>query len=602
MNDDDLTIPLFPTPAPNAPPEAPLPTPVIPSAEGPPTEGPPKTERPSPVPVVLSPSLTPTAADPDEAPLATNPRGPTPEEVLKILDLHTKGYGTRKIASAVGRDRKLVRRLLVESGCDLGEPARAALHEATKGLAPARPSKLDPFHALIREKAALGLTGRRILRELREQGYTGGKTILDAFLRQVRVSPDAPAKKAWRRFETPPGLESQVDWSPYRVMLGGSLRVVHALSILLACSRKAYIRFFLHERLSALVEGLTLGWEDFEGVTSRAVFDRMATVVLGTISKPKTREVVWNPRFLDFARHYAFEPFLCRAADPDRKGEVERFFFFLEEDFVRGTSFESLDDLNRQVRVWLDRVNKRKHGTTGLVPDEAWLAERELLVRLPAERFPIGEQQVRVVGPDCTLTIEGTPYSVPAALAHQTVTVRLLSTTFEVLDKAGRVAFGRPYVAPKDKGKLQLDPRHYDAIPRGGEDGSKGRARRVEEAFVERWPTLCDLVAGIQRRMKSLAHVHFSALVRLADRWGPVAFLAAATRAQAHRSYSSHAVKRLLERDHPAPEPDPVAPLGAAARAALLLDDVDPGSLDTYGHLDDDDDDVTGSPAVVGKV
>jgi len=499
----------------------------------------------------------------------------------------------------VGRDRKLVRRILVAAGCDLGEPARALAHEAAKGLAPARPTKLDPFHALIREKAAKGLTGRRILRELREQGYTGGKTILDDFLRKVRVSPDAPAKKAWRRFETPPGLESQADWSPYRVMLGGALRVVHALSILLAASRKAYVRFFLHERLAALVEGLTLGFEDFEGVTSRVVFDRMSTVVLGTIGK--TREVVWNPKFLGYARYTGFEPFLCRAADPDRKGEVERFFFFLEQDFIRGASFESLDDLNRQVRVWLDRVNKRTHGTTGLVPDEAWLAERELLVRLPTERFPLGEQQVRLVGPDCTLTIEGTPYSVPAVLAHQTVTVRLLSTTFEVLDKTGRVAFGRPYVAPKDKGKLQLDPRHYDAIPRGGEDGGPGRARRAEQAFVDRWPTLAELVAGIQRRMKSLAHVHLTALGRLADRWGPEAFLAAATRAQAHKGYSSHAVKRLLERDHPAPEPDPVPPLGAAARAELLLDDVDSGSLDAYGHLDDDDD-TDGSASVTEKV
>ena len=61
-------------------------------------------------------------------------------------------------------------------------------------------------------------------------------------------------------------------------------------------------------------------------------------------------------------------------------------------------------------------------------------------------------------------------------------------------------------------------------------------------------------------------------------------------------------MKRLLERDHPAPEPDPIAPLGAAARAALLLDDVDSGSLDAYGHLDDDDDDAAGSPAVVEKV
>ena len=142
MNDDDLTIPLFPTPTPEAPPPTTTtalpeaPPPVIPSAEGPPAEGPPETERPTPTPVVPSPSLVPTA-DPDQTSPATNEPGPPSEEELKILDLHLKGYGTRKIASALGRDRKLVRRVLVEAGCDLGEPTRAALHAVAKGLAPA---------------------------------------------------------------------------------------------------------------------------------------------------------------------------------------------------------------------------------------------------------------------------------------------------------------------------------------------------------------------------------------------------------------------------------------------------------------------------------
>ena len=133
---------------------------------------------------------------------------------------------------------------------------------------------------------------------------------------------------------------------------------------------------------TTLLEAHTHAFADFGGVTKRGVYDRMATVVLGTIGKD--RKPLWHPRFLEFAAFYGFEPYLCKPKDPDRKGKDERIFWYMERDFLRGSEFDSLEDLNHKVRLWLDNVaNCRVHGTTRRVPDEAWQEEKPFLIALP---------------------------------------------------------------------------------------------------------------------------------------------------------------------------------------------------------------------------
>lgn len=373
--------------------------------------------------------------------------------------------------------------------------------------------------------------------------------------------------------------------------------LVHAFAATLAWSRKAHVRFYPDERQPSFLEAHVHAFEDFCGVTQRIVLDNVATAVIsrtgGENGKP-----IWHPRYQDFARHYGFEPYLCKVADPDRKGKDERFFWFLERDFVRGSEWPSLDAMNEGVRRWLDEVaNARVHGTTGRVPDEAWLEEKSFLIALPETRYLACEEEHRKVGPDAVLSIRGTSYSVPAQLAHQVVTVRLYSNRFEVLDRDGRVAFERRYVAPAQKGRLVLDPEHYNDVPqRGRRDRARerGGARRLEDTFLVRFPSLAALVSGINLRMKSLARVHLRALLALADRYGDEAFVTAATAAQENRRFGVHPVQRLLERGAPPPEEEPIPPVGADARALVLLGEVESGSLDDYAELDaaeDEDED-----------
>ena len=129
----------------------------------------------------------------------------TDELTEEIVRLHEMKFSVRKMAEKTGLGRKVVRRVLSEKGLIKNPPPQPSL--------PKGASKLDPFKERIREKMDKNLTVSRILREITEQGYTGGRSILAKHIRENTVAPP-PKKRVWRRFETAPGE----DYEPTDVM------------------------------------------------------------------------------------------------------------------------------------------------------------------------------------------------------------------------------------------------------------------------------------------------------------------------------------------------------------------------------------------------
>jgi len=498
------------------------------------------------------------------------------EVVEEIIALKRYGYGTRRIAPRVARSRKKVRSVLEKAGL--------------LGVAPEtmEKSKLKPFEEIIEEKVKKGLSTSRILHEIRELGYSGGRTILADHARGLRVQlavETTRAKKVHRRFETEPGKEMQIDWSPYTVRVAGAVEVVHALGVLLCWSRKLFLYFFAHERQSMLLEGMAMAFEYFDGCAIEVVLDNMTTAIVTRYGPDG--QAVFQDAFLDFSKHYGFRPIPCHVRSPDRKGKKEKSFRLVESDFLRGSEFASLDDLNVRAKEWLDhkpeRANQRVHGTTRRVPNEAYLAERAFLIRLPERRFPVYEDTIRVVDSDCTLSVRGNRYSVPSSLANRSVRVLQYAEHFDVLNPNGATVSSQRYMTAREKGSPRIDESHYASLPRRTVAGQ----RRLHQVFLDRFPTLQPLVSGLFEKMKSLTHIHVRSLLRLADSYGEAAFVAAATKAQEHRRFDARAVERILESEHgpPSHEDDLDAPLGGIGPARL--GPVESGSLDDYGYLDE---------------
>jgi len=507
-----------------------------------------------------------------------------PEVGEEVLRLEALRYGTRQIARRVGLSRRRVRDFLEQHR----PPPPSGEPQAPPG-SQQRASLLDPYRERIRTLVAEGITASRILREIRgeqpDAGYQGGKTILVDYVRVLRAEIAPRPKKVRRRFETDMGREVQLDWSPYDVWIGGELVRVHALGALLCWSRKLYLGFFRNEQQSSLLEGLTEAAEYLEGVAERWVLDNMATAVCGRIGPD--RKVLWNERFADFARHMGLDAFACLPGDPDRKGKKEKSFRLVEDDFLRGSKFDSWADLLARKAKWLDGTpgagNLRKHGTTGRVPNEAWEEEKKFLSALPQWPFPVHEDGLRDVDEDSTLSVGSTRYTVPSYLANTTAAVRLYAHHFEVVDRQGRVAMKRVYVEGDQKGVLQIDRTHYANLPRRPRDRS---AQRLDEAFVARFPSLAPLVDGLKVKMKGLAPIHLRELVRLAERFGEPAFLEAAGRAQSYRRFDASAVRAILEAAHPIATGElAVEPLGHG-KGPMILGEVEEASLDDYAGLD----------------
>ncbi len=478
----------------------------------------------------------------------------TPEEKAEIRRLHDLGLSPRAIARRTGRDRKTVR-----SELGLASTPR-----------PPTPSKLAPFHDSIRPLAQQDLRAPRILREIRAQGYTGGASILKAYLKPL--APPKPPAEPFRRFETPPGVEAQSDWSPYRVLIAGVLTVVHAFALLLCHSRRLFLRFFPNERLATLLHAHQEAFVYLGGICRRILYDNQTAITLGRVAgKPR-----WHETFLAFSLAYGFEPQVGRPGHKERRGKVERPFWYVEQDFLRGRTFESWDDLNRQAQEWLDTVaNVRVHGTTRRRVDEAYAEEKPLLIALPSIPFPGERLETRKVQKDGYVPIDGSFYPVPAALVGHVVRVRIFAERVEILDASGSIA--ATHRVPEQPMRLAV----AGPWPR---PPAESVSRSVLEAqFLTHFPEAEMFLYGLKRRMSTLTPIHLHALARMTALYGADAVRAAIVRAAEYGNFSAHAIGRILERAHPAVVPEPVVePLARHPEALAALGDVDSGSPNDY--------------------
>jgi transposase len=474
-----------------------------------------------------------------------------PQELDEIREL-AKRLSIRAIAKRLGRDVKTIRDAL-------DRPPRKP-----------SPSKLEPFKEFVREQASKGLLGPRILRELRERGYAGGRTILGEYLASIR--PATKSDEPVRRFETKKAEEAQIDWSPYRLSIGGVQRVAHCFSMVLCYSRRMFIRFYRDERLPTLLHAHVEAFAYHGGLCERLVYDNMTQVTLGRLGgKP-----LWHPHFLAFAKHCGFEPFAHRVGHKERSGKVERPFWYIETDFLKAASFTSWDDLNAKAGEWLETVaNVRIHSTTKRQVNEAHADEKPLLIALPPVAFGTDRREVRKVAVDGTVCVDGSFYPVPGRLVGQHVSVRVYPTRVEILDASGAAVAS--HAVPDQPMRL--------VVPGERPHPSQPPVSRpaLEAAFLARFPGTTEFLDGLKRKMNALTPIHLRQMEKLAAIYGEAHVRAAIDRAASFRNHSALAVTRILEKAHPDVVPEaPIEPITGDPAALGALDDIDSGSPQDY--------------------
>ncbi|GAB7389254.1 IS21-like element ISMac9 family transposase [Bacillaceae bacterium] len=327
--------------------------------------------------------------------------------LFMIKEMKRRGMSISQIAEELGRDRKTIRKWLQESS--------PGSYQRTTN----RKSKLDPYKDYIRQRMEEGCFNAVVLfDEIKAQGYDGGLTTLRYFMRPLRPTIIA---KATERFETSPGYQAQVDWGQFTVHWLGKKKQIDAFVMVLGYSRMMYVEFTEDQKLETLMGCHWRAMQYFGGITQTCLYDNMKTVVVG---RDDRGEMIWNERFAQFALHYGFQLRCCQPYRARTKGKVENGIGYVRKNFwPRVRTFTGLEDLNRQVRVWLDTVaNVRIHGTTHEVPVERW--RKEQLKPLNLIPFEWAERHTRKVSNDALVSYQANRYSVPYAYVGQEVHIQ----------------------------------------------------------------------------------------------------------------------------------------------------------------------------------
>ena len=114
---------------------------------------------------------------------------------------------------------------------------------------------------------------------------------------------------------------------------------------------------------------------------------------------------------------------ICRPADPEAKGLVERLHDYLERSFLPGRTFTGPADFNAQLSAWLGLVNTRTRRALGCAPTDRIAADLERMLPLPPVAPATGWRTSTRLARDHYVRLDGNDYSVHPAVIGRRVEV-----------------------------------------------------------------------------------------------------------------------------------------------------------------------------------
>jgi transposase len=375
---------------------------------------------------------------------------------------HVEGLSQREIHRRTGIHRDTIRHAL-------GQPKPPRY-----GPRPKRPSKLDPFLPTIEELLAEEpkLSGVRIREQIEEQGYEGGKTILDDLLRELRPR-FLPPPRSFQRTRYRPGELAQFDLCEPRAPIPvgyGQARRGYVVTCELPYSRAFAGTLIFSKEFPDIAWGMTRCLLSLGAVPQKLVWDREGAIA------PRGRP---TQEFLAFCGELSLGWIILDAGDCQAKGALERSHRFVHGNFEAGRRFANHLDFQDQLDRWCERINARVHRSTRAVVAERLAQERARMRALPQSMPDTDRRFVTRVGAQPYLRFDRNDYSLDPRLTGRRIEVLAGQSELQAvaLDR------GEPacrHVRVFAGGLCFTDPAHQRAL-----DELRGERRRRSEPEVE---------------------------------------------------------------------------------------------------------------------
>jgi transposase len=317
----------------------------------------------------------------------------------------SEGVSISEIARVIGCSRNTVKAALASDGPPRYERAPAG-------------SRVDVFESRIRELLrAVPTMPATVIAE--RVGWPYGIRTLSGRVAELRPAylPSDPAG----RTVYVAGEIAQCDfWFPeIELPVGfGQSRTAKLLPVLtMVCGYSRFASAVLVPSRTA--EDLYAGWWQLIS-TLGAVPRVLVWDGEGAVGRWRGKRIELTQPCQEFRGTLAAKVQICKPADPEAKGLVERLHDYLERSFLPGRGFASPADFNDQLSGFLARANQRRHRVLGCRPLDRLEGDRQAMLSLPAVPPVTGWRHSTRLPRDHYLRLDGNDYSVhPAAIGRR---------------------------------------------------------------------------------------------------------------------------------------------------------------------------------------
>lgn len=345
-----------------------------------------------------------------------------------------------------------------------------------------------------------------------------------------------------------PGEKMFVDWAgqtvPIRNGADGTSAPASVFVAALGASGRIFARAFPDQKLGSWIGAHIQAYEFYGGVAALTVPDNTRTAVV----EPCRYEPLLHRTYEEMAEHYGTVILPARIKKPRDKAKAESAVQIAQRQILaalRDMDFFSLAELNQAIEPRLREINAQPFQKLDGSRDQ-WFEslDRPKLSPLPCARFVVASWLEVGVNIDYHAVVDHHYYSVPYALIHQRLQVRLTDLTVEFFHKTKRVAahprsFQRGLFTTLDEHRPKAHQRYLEWTP-----------GRIIQWACQIGPQ-CALV--VEKVMASRPHPEQGfrsclGIIRLAKAHGDVRLEAACRRALHFDTVSYRSIESILDK------------------------------------------------------
>jgi transposase len=320
-----------------------------------------------------------------------------------------EGRSERQVAREMGVSRNTVRKYL-----EVSEPVRQEEKPRARPVLEQVRGRVEALLAEWQKRTTRKqrITGSRLLRQLREEGYEVGRTTVYEYVAEWRRQRAEVYVPLVHR----PGEEAQVDFFDVTVCVDGVFRKAWLFVLRLMYSGRDFAWIYEHCDQVSFLDGHVRAFEHLGAVPQRAIYDNLRAAVRKVVLPQ--REL--TARFQALVSHYLFEPCFARPGEGHDKGGVEgRGRGIRLQELTPIPEGTSLGEISSALVARLDQTMEARRDEQGRSVAQRFAEELPRMLAGP-EPFEARRSQPVSVSRSARVRIEGAWYSVPSGWAGLT--------------------------------------------------------------------------------------------------------------------------------------------------------------------------------------